>query len=185
MDLRSRSYVWLDLIFVNINNNEIPFEKYIKPLSDRWEKFWPIKDRELIKYSNDFGYFNLNAKCNWKFAIENYCESYHLHGFIKVKFIFKIMIIIIFKVRQIVLPDKELLFIIQDLKVRKISCFPNWPKDKEHIAEYFFISNVILEYTKTIFMLIGWNQLIANTQKNIWKYITLEKKQRIQKNLNL
>ena len=73
-----RSYVWLDLIFVNLNKNEIEFEKYIKPLSDRWEKFWPIKDRDLIVYSNDYGYFNLNAKCNWKFAIENYCESYHL-----------------------------------------------------------------------------------------------------------
>ena len=73
-----RSYIWLDLIMININNNEMSFEEYIKPLSDRWEKFWPIKDRELINHSNDFGYFNLNAKCNWKFAIENYCESYHL-----------------------------------------------------------------------------------------------------------
>ena len=26
----------------------------------------------------DYGYFKLEAKCNWKFAIENYCESYHL-----------------------------------------------------------------------------------------------------------
>ena len=73
-----RSHVWLDLIFVNLNKNEINFEKYIKPLSDRWKKFWPIKDRDLIVYSKDYGYFNLNAKCNWKFAIENYCESYHL-----------------------------------------------------------------------------------------------------------
>ena len=60
-----RSSVWLDLIFININNNEISFEKYIKPLSDRWEKFWPKKDRKLIFHSNDYGYFNLNAKCNW------------------------------------------------------------------------------------------------------------------------
>ena len=66
------------MIFVNISENEISFEEYIKPLSDRWEKFWPKKDRKLMVYSNDFGYFNLNAKCNWKFAIENYCESYHL-----------------------------------------------------------------------------------------------------------
>ena len=73
-----RSYIWLDLIMININQNEMSFEEYIKPLSDRWEKFWPIKDRELIHHSNDFGYFKLNAKCNWKFAIENYCESYHL-----------------------------------------------------------------------------------------------------------
>ena len=38
----------------------------------------PKEDRKLIKHSKDFGYFKLNAKCNWKFAIENYCESYHL-----------------------------------------------------------------------------------------------------------
>ena len=31
-----RSYVWLDMIVVNISNNEISFEKYIKPLKDRW-----------------------------------------------------------------------------------------------------------------------------------------------------
>ena len=73
-----RSCVWLDLIIVNISNNEIPFDKYIKPLSKRWAQFWSEKDRKLIKHAGDFGYFKLNAKCNWKFAIENYCESYHL-----------------------------------------------------------------------------------------------------------
>ncbi len=31
-----RSYVWLDLIMINISNNEIDFEEYIKPLSDRF-----------------------------------------------------------------------------------------------------------------------------------------------------
>ena len=73
-----RSSVWLDMIFINLNENEINFNEYIKPLSDRWEKFWPTADRDLIVHSNDYGYFNLNANCNWKFAIENYCESYHL-----------------------------------------------------------------------------------------------------------
>ena len=73
-----RTSVWLDLIMVNIANNELPFEEYIKPLKDRWSKFWPEKDQKLIKHSNDLGYFKLKAKCNWKFAIENYCESYHL-----------------------------------------------------------------------------------------------------------
>ena len=73
-----RSYIWLDLIMININNNEISFEEYIKPLSERWEQFWPVKDRDLIYHADDFGYFKLDAKCNWKFAIENYCESYHL-----------------------------------------------------------------------------------------------------------
>ena len=48
-----KSYVWLDLIIVNINNNQIPFEKYIKPLNERWSKFWINKDRKLINHAND------------------------------------------------------------------------------------------------------------------------------------
>ena len=57
-----RSHVWLDLIMVNISNNAISFEKYIKPLSDRWSKFWPKKDRKLITHADNYGYFKLNAK---------------------------------------------------------------------------------------------------------------------------
>ena len=142
-----RSYIWLDLIMININQNEISFEEYIKPLSDRWEKFWPIKDRELIHHSNDFGYFKLNAKCNWKFAIENYCESYHLpwvhpglNSYSKIEDHYHIQ----------GLPNR---FAGQGTVVynpkfkgkEKLPSFPNWPKDKENIAEYVALfPNVML-----------------------------------------
>jgi len=142
-----RSYIWLDLIMININQNEMSFEEYIKPLSDRWEKFWPIKDRELIHHSNDFGYFKLNAKCNWKFAIENYCESYHLpwvhpglNSYSKIEDHYHIQ----------GLPNR---FAGQGTFVynprfkgkEKLPSFPNWPKDKENIAEYVALfPNVML-----------------------------------------
>ena len=73
-----KSKVWMDIIFVNMNSNEIDFEDYIKPLENRWSKFINKEDQRLIVHSNDFGYFSLDVNCNWKFAIENYCESYHL-----------------------------------------------------------------------------------------------------------
>ena len=73
-----RSKVWMDIIFVNINNNELEFNEHIKPLEDRWSKFVSKKDKNLLVHSKDHGYFHLNVKSNWKFAIENYCESYHL-----------------------------------------------------------------------------------------------------------
>ncbi len=142
-----RSYIWLDLIMININQNEMSFEEYIKPLSDRWEKFWPVKDRELIHHSNDFGYFKLNAKCNWKFAIENYCESYHLpwvhpglNSYSKIEDHYHIQ----------GLPNR---FAGQGTVVynprfkgkEKLPSFPNWPKDKENIAEYVALfPNVML-----------------------------------------
>ena len=142
-----RSYVWLDLIMINISNNEIAFEEYIKPLSDRWSEFWPVKDRKLISHSSDFGYFNLKAKCNWKFAIENYCESYHLpwvhpglNSYSKIEDHYHIQGLpnrfagqgtVVYNPR---LKGKE-----------KFPCFPNWPKDKERIAEYVALfPNVML-----------------------------------------
>ena len=142
-----RSAVWLDLIMINISNNEISFEKYIKPLSDRWSKFWTEKDRKLIYHSNDYGYFQLRANCNWKFAIENYCESYHLpwvhpglNAYSKIEDHYHIQ----------GLPNR---FAGQGTTVynprfkgkEKFPCFPNWPKNKAHIAEYVALfPNVML-----------------------------------------
>ena len=142
-----KSYVWLDLIIVNISNNQIPFKKYIKPLDERWSKFWISKDRELINHANDFGYFKLKAKCNWKFAIENYCESYHLpwlhpglNEYSKIDDHYHIQ----------GLPNR---FAGQGTKnynpkfkgKEKFPSFPNWPKNKENIAEYVALfPNVML-----------------------------------------
>ena len=73
-----RTKIWMDIIFVNINSNEIDFDDYIKPLEERWSNLINKEDQKLIVLPNDYGYFSLEVKCNWKFAIENYCESYHL-----------------------------------------------------------------------------------------------------------
>ena len=73
-----RSKIWMDMIFINLNNNEIEFDDFIKPLENRWSKFISKDDQRLIRHAKDYGYINLNVKSNWKFAIENYCESYHL-----------------------------------------------------------------------------------------------------------
>ena len=142
-----RSYIWLDLIMININKNEISFEDYISPLSERWEKFWPLKDRELIYHANDYGYFKLDAKCNWKFAIENYCESYHLpwvhpglNSYSKLEDHYHIQ----------GLPNRfagqgTVVYNPRFEEKEKFPCFPNWPKDKENIAEYVALfPNVML-----------------------------------------
>ena len=142
-----KSYVWLDLIIVNVSGNQIPFEKYIKPLDKRWSKFWKNKDRKLIKHANDFGYFKLKAKCNWKFAIENYCESYHLpwvhpglNEYSKIDDHYHIQ----------GLPNRfagqgTINYNPKFNGKEKLPCFPNWPKNKENIAEYIALfPNVML-----------------------------------------
>ena len=67
------STVYLGVIFVNISGNAEPFEKVNRNLLSRWCEF----DKSLF-YSNTDSSFILELNCNWKLAVENYCESYHL-----------------------------------------------------------------------------------------------------------
>ncbi len=142
-----RSSVWLDLIVINISKNQKSFKQYIKPLENRWSEYWSEKDQKLIKHANDYGYFLLEAKCNWKLAIENYCESYHLpwvhpdlNSYSKIEDHYHIQ----------GLPNR---FAGQGTKVynpnlnknKNFPTFPGWNKQKEKYAEYVALfPNVML-----------------------------------------
>jgi len=142
-----KSYVWLDLVFVNISSNAESFEEYIKPLSDRWSKFWTKEDQTLIKHPTDHGYFQLKANCNWKFAIENYCESYHLpwvhpglNSYSKLSDHYHIE-----SDPNRFAGQGTMVYDPKYNSSKKFPCFPNWPKEKEKIAEYVALfPNVML-----------------------------------------
>ena len=67
-----KSKIWMDIIFVNINSNEIDFDEYIKPLEKRWSNFINKEDQRLIVHSNDYGYFNLKVNCKGIVSISLY-----------------------------------------------------------------------------------------------------------------
>ncbi|HEX6143649.1 MAG TPA: aromatic ring-hydroxylating dioxygenase subunit alpha [Geminicoccaceae bacterium] len=69
-----RSAVWLDLVFVDLSGTAPDFEDHVRPLRARWHDF---ADRDL-HHPGPIGSFTLDVRCNWKLAVENYCESYHL-----------------------------------------------------------------------------------------------------------
>lgn len=68
-----RSHIWMDVIFINISGKAAPFEVVNADLMARWSEF----DRPLHHGGAD-SRFQLEVNCNWKLAVENYCESYHL-----------------------------------------------------------------------------------------------------------
>ena len=68
-----RAHVWQDVIFVNIDGNAAPFEEVHADLLSRWAEF----DRPL-HHGGAGSSFQLEVATNWKLAVENYCESYHL-----------------------------------------------------------------------------------------------------------
>ena len=141
------THVWMDLIFINVNKNKKDFEQSIYPLEKQWSKFISKEDQKLIRHARDFGYFNMEVKSNWKLAIENYCESYHLpwvHPELN---------------RVSNLKDH---YHIEDLSEtfsgqgsnkysqqfdgnKKLSTFPNWPNDLYQNSEYVSLfPNVML-----------------------------------------
>ena len=69
-----RSYIWRDVIFVNISGTAPDFADYAGDVMDRWAEF----DGKPFYHSGADSGFKLEAKSNWKLAVENYCESYHL-----------------------------------------------------------------------------------------------------------
>jgi len=68
-----RSYVWQDMVFVNINDNAVEFTTYAAKVIERWKEF-----EKPIYHGGHNAYFKLEVDTNWKLAVENYAESYHL-----------------------------------------------------------------------------------------------------------
>ena len=68
-----RSHSWRDVVWVNVDGQAPEFEVAMKPVMDRWAEF----ERPLYHGGAD-SKFVLSVKSNWKLAVENYCESYHL-----------------------------------------------------------------------------------------------------------
>lgn len=62
---------WLEMIFVNLSDEAPPLADYVAPISDRWVDY----DLQRLRYG---GEVRFEFKANWKLAVENFSESYHL-----------------------------------------------------------------------------------------------------------
>ncbi|MDX1785083.1 aromatic ring-hydroxylating oxygenase subunit alpha [Roseovarius sp. ZX-A-9] len=68
-----RSHVWRDVVWINMSGDAPEFEVAMSDIIERWSEF------ELPLYHGGHdSKFQLEVQTNWKLAVENYCESYHL-----------------------------------------------------------------------------------------------------------
>lgn len=68
-----RSHIWRDVVWINVSGDAAPFEEAMSDLIARWSEF----DVAVYHGGHD-SRFELEVQTNWKLAVENYCESYHL-----------------------------------------------------------------------------------------------------------
>ncbi len=66
-----RVSLWLDFVFVNLSGDAPPLETVVAPMAARWSDY--ATDR-LVHAAAD----TYELRANWKLAVENYLECYHL-----------------------------------------------------------------------------------------------------------
>ena len=67
----ARSARWHDWVFVNLDGKAPPFEDYMGPAMSRYED-WNIASFRR----GDYAAFEFDS--NWKLAVENFCDNYHV-----------------------------------------------------------------------------------------------------------
>ncbi len=68
-----RSHIWMGVVFINLSGDAPAFTDLHDNLIARWAEF----DQPLYTNLGD-SKLTLTCRTNWKLAVENYCESYHL-----------------------------------------------------------------------------------------------------------
>lgn len=68
-----RAHVWRDVVWINLSGDAPDFERAMAGVMTRWAEF-----EQPLYHGGADSRFALEVECNWKLAVENYCESYHL-----------------------------------------------------------------------------------------------------------
>jgi len=69
-----RSAQWFGLVFVDLSGTAEAFDDFISPIALRWQDF----AHAPLVHTGDDCTITFELDCNWKLAVENYCEAYHL-----------------------------------------------------------------------------------------------------------
>ena len=145
------SAVWFDIIFINLDGKANAFEQFIAPVVERWQPFlgdtgYHRMRREDSCEGKEQGMFTLKVACNWKLAVENYCESYHLpwihpnlNVYSRIQDHYHIMFANEFAGQGTMVYD------LADSAGARLPVFPEWQAEQMKEAEYITrLPNVLL-----------------------------------------
>ncbi len=141
-----RSAQWMDMIFVNLSGDAPEFAEHIAPLAARWAQFWGDDGLDQLRRVNMGGSLQVEVGANWKLAVENYLESYHLpwvhpalNSYSRLEDHY-----------NITLDDRfagqgSTAYLLADVAGTSLPRFPAWPQDRLKHAEYIAVyPNVLL-----------------------------------------
>jgi choline monooxygenase len=131
-----RSAVFMGILFVNLSGDAPELAQHIAALRRRAEGLLGERGWEQLRPALSHSQLTLQVRGNWKLAVENYCEAYHLpsvHPGLN---------------RYSRLEDHECfldcegfagqrsVYRLSEVAGTKLPRFPQWPADRLQIAEY-------------------------------------------------
>ena len=141
-----RHVVWMDVIFINLSDEAPAFSDYIAPLRHRWDRFIGQNGLAELYRAKHESELTVEVASNWKLAVENYCESYHLpflhpglNQYSRLEDHYHIMI------EDRFAGQGSLAYTLSRETGTTLPTFPEWPRNRLKEAEYVsFYPNVLL-----------------------------------------
>ncbi|MNZ54565.1 Biphenyl dioxygenase subunit alpha [compost metagenome] len=141
-----RSEIWMGMVFVNLSGKAAPLQEVLAPVTARWEQFLGKDGMGLMRRESMGGTLSLEVNCNWKLAVENYCEAYHLpwvhpslNSYSRLEDHYNIQFDECFS------GQGSYAYNLSDIAGTHLPKFPSWPQDRLRNAEYLaFFPNVLL-----------------------------------------
>lgn len=132
-----RSHVWLGAIFVNLSGDALEFETYTDSIMKSWSKLLKPESLENFRLSEHESIVTLTVKSNWKLAVENYLEAYHLPSvhpeLNKVSPLDQHYYLEMFSNGA---GQGSLNYTRLDINGKQLPAIPEWPQDTINNAEY-------------------------------------------------
>lgn len=141
-----RAAVWNGIVFINLSGDAVDFEDFIQPLVSRWEAFTGAGGFDQVRVAPTGSTMALTVNSNWKLAVENYCESYHLpwvhpslNSYSPLDQHYNLI------VNDDASGQGSYTYSLSDVAGTSLPQFKDWPQDKIRQAEYVSLyPNILL-----------------------------------------
>lgn len=145
---RVPSAVFIGILFVNLSGEAPSFEEHIAPLRNRVEKMVGTGSWSQLRPGLTGSHLTIEVRANWKLAVENYCEAYHLpwvHP--SLNSYSKLEDHECFLDQETFSGQASRAYRLNEVAGTKLPRFTHWPTDRMHLAEYpSLYPNVLLGF---------------------------------------
>jgi choline monooxygenase len=143
-----RSAQFMGIIFVNLSGDAPAFERHIAALRARADAFLGARGWSQLRPAGADSRLTIEVRCNWKLAVENYCEAYHLpwvhpslNSYSKLEDHYS------FTDAEDFAGQGSLAYRLSDVAGTHLPRFDDWPQQRMHVAEYpALYPNVLLGF---------------------------------------